>query len=82
MGPLDFDRERKGIKAAIQASEKRVKFQQVLGTYDNFKNIVSQKPYILHLTCHGDYYDALEMRQNSMLIFEKEDGEGTEIYQD
>ena len=59
----------------------------MLGTYENFKKTVSQKPYILHITCHGDYYDPKEtMTENrkgnladSMLIFEKESGYGNEI---
>ena len=37
------------------------------------------KPYVLHITCHGDYaqkLNGLKDEKEGILIFEQDDGEG------
>ena len=70
---LDYNTERQSIKDAIDTSKKCVKFKQVLGTMENFKEVVSLKPQILHIICHGDYN---KVTNQGELLFEQENGEG------
>ena len=69
----------KGIKRAIADSHKSVKFKQVLGTLENFKFIVTMKPHVLHITCHGDYAKG---NSTGTLTMETEDGDGRHINQE
>ena len=51
-----------------------------LGTLENFKKIVSMKPYLLHISCHGDYYvpevKDLKEKSEGILILEQDNGIG------
>ena len=53
---------------------------QTLGTMENFKKVVSLRPYVLHLSCHGEY--DIEAPDKGLLIFEQDNGEGIVIKQD
>ena len=69
---LKFNQEGQGIKRSIKDSGKEIKFKAALGTMENFKTIVSLQPYVLHLTCHGEY-DPHD-RTKGVLILETENG--------
>ena len=45
---------------------------------ENFKKVVSMKPFVLHITCHGDYS---KDKSQGILIFEQDNGEGIKINQ-
>ena len=47
---------------------------------ENFKKVVSLRPYVLHLSCHGEY--DIKDRSKGLLIFEQDNGEGIVIKQD
>ena len=79
LAELNFQAEMKGIKRAIADSHKSVKFKQVLGTLENFKFIVTMKPHVLHITCHGDYAKG---NSTGTLTLETEDGDGRHINQE
>ena len=51
---LDFKKEQKFIKKAINESDKHVTFLAKVANIHNFEDTINKrKPKILHISCHG-----------------------------
>lgn len=51
--PLDFLREAKTIKEALDESGRQINFQGKVATLQHFEEIIRKKPTVLHISCHG-----------------------------
>lgn len=84
MPQLDFLKESKTIKEALQDSEKEVVFRSKVATKNNFADVISLKPSVLHISCHGVRNNQQSMGQNysssqsvgHFLLFENIQGDG------
>lgn len=50
---LNFLKEEKAIKYAIKRSGYGVNYEKAVATKENFVELLSHEPFILHLSCHG-----------------------------
>ena len=81
---LDFKNEQKNIKHLMKQSEKQLAFKSDVATDNNFIQMLSENPKILHIACHGlkielkqGFYKGKEkIEKENCLLFEKENGEG------
>ena len=73
------------IKDTLKQTNKAIKFQSKVATKSNFEQMISQKPVILHISCHGiknerrtniglDYEEVKE--NGNFLLFESYEGKG------
>ena len=53
--PVDFEDECNKILDALKNKQKHIEAIFEIATYDNLVDVISKKPVILHITCHGEY---------------------------
>jgi hypothetical protein len=81
---LSYIAESKLIKAAAQQSGHHIRFLRQVATQANFIDMLSRKPKVLHISCHGikNTKDAIgasfeQYKQDGdFLLFETEESEG------
>ena len=50
---LNFKDEQSQIKKAIYGSKLGIVFESLVATKDNFETVISRKPRVIHISCHG-----------------------------
>ena len=75
---MNFRKESKTIKKALEESKKQVIFQSKVATKSNFVETMSKKPKVLHISCHGivNSVNTMGINPGHFLLFENGQGKG------